>query len=183
METLLDETQSSNEVRILTIPHKFILSSNSTFDKVKKLLSGKRLVYNFDPSKCLQMDRKMYHLEQIADLRRQGNEVHNQTFTEELRNITSTEFDQGFYKNIFRLNFSDECEFSLDLMKSVVYKGINSIKGPDSSSEIEENQFFLRKAQEFIWKSFVQEKDYYFLNENIKLMFEFNLLQGFDQGN
>ena len=113
METLLECSQTSNEVRILTCPKDFKISSQSVFDKLKNMLSGAELVFNFDPSYFLQIDRKMLHLEEIAELKKQGQIMKGQDFAKELDCVIPSHIDEGFYKNIFRLNFPDECQFDL----------------------------------------------------------------------
>jgi hypothetical protein len=182
LETLLDQTETSNEVRILTIPQKFILTSTSTFDKVRNILSGSRLVFNFDPTNSLQINRKIFHLDQISNLRRDGNQLEGQNFQEQLQNMSSTELDEGFYRNIFNLDFAEESEFDIRLFKSIIHNGVKRHEDGSFPSAQEKSKHLLQIAQFFLWENFISTKDFFFLNSNIKFIFEYALLQGFDNG-
>ena len=181
METLLECTQTSNEVRILTAPKNFMFSSTSVFEKVKKMLSGAELVFNFDPSYFLQIDRKMLHLQEMEDLKKQGQVMQGQSFAQELECISPSHMDEGFYRNIFKLNFADECQFDLELMKDFIKKTVNEQTAGDLPKG-KEQQHLLRLAQTLIWTSLTNPKDFFFVNSNIKMLFEYTLLDGFDRG-
>lgn len=181
METLLDCSETSNEVRILTLPHRFIFSRPETFDQVRQKLSGAHLVFNLDPSHCLQIDRKMYHLEQVAELRHQGALADDHDFCQDLQKMKASHLDEGFFRNIFSLNFAEESNFDLGLLKELVHKRLLEFQNP-AEEDSKQQQRMLQIAQSVIWESFASQKDLCFVNPNVKMMFEYTLLQGVGHG-
>lgn len=182
METLLDCSDISNEVRILTLPHRFMFSRPETFGQVRQMLSGAHVVFNLDPSNCLQIDRKMHHLEQVAELRRQGNLPDDHDFAQDLQKLEASYLDEGFYRNIFSLGFPEECDFDLEILKQLIHKQLQKQELMSTEDPIEKQQRMLQLAQELIWETFVSSKDQCFLNKNVKMLFEYAVLQGFDHG-
>ena len=182
METLLDCTDLTNEVRVLVTPNKFLLQSPRVFDGVKRMVEGCSLVFPFDPSNSLRVARKLFHLDQVADLRHSGNLVEGQTFKEQLQVVHPSELDQGFYRNIFNLKFAEESEIDLDMLREVLHSKLQPIEQLHFSDEKQKEEVMLRKAQAVIWGTLVSERDYNFVNQNVKLLFEFGLLRGFGAG-
>ena len=101
LKTLLDCTETSHEVRILTTPYQSKLDSLGTFEKVKDMLQGSTLVYNLEPSQCHRLDRQFLHLEMLADARNSGQFPTDQESDELALQMNPESMNPSFYKNIF----------------------------------------------------------------------------------
>lgn len=182
LETLLDVTETSNEVQILTTPNKPKFARTQVFDKIQSALAGKKLVFNLDPSIGLSIDRKFVHLNHIMDLKNMNAEFEEDAGMQDIKVMDPTITNQGFYRNVFNLKFSGESQFEVSTFQRLFQEHVRQFVNIEFDNETERAVAILNKARQFIWNEIVPSRHFLFVNMNIKMLFEHAIINSPPEG-
>jgi hypothetical protein len=182
LESLLDFTETSNEVLMLTTPSNPQFSRTRTFEKIQDALSGKKLVFNLDPSIGLSVDRKFIYLSKMADLKNMNAEFEEDPEMQDLKVMEPLPTNPGFFRNVFNLKFAGETEFEVSTFQNLFREHVRPLTQVEFKDENERALTILQKAKQFIWNEIVPAKQFQFINMNIKMLFEHALINNPPQG-
>ena len=156
IETLLAEQSDCFEVNVLTLPTRNFNNGPKIQKKLNKLFKDYNLVFNFDPSKVLRMNRKGFH------------NLQSQTPKEsEEKKMFYMSHETGFYQNI--LNLVDTKEIIIDKLEIgnnfIRFMNEYTIKMKEKFPEFEELDGDM--VNELFRSFYFMKKDNRHLNSNI----------------
>ena len=151
METLLDADERSYKVKILTLPFKDMFTSKEILLETFELLKDAQVVFNFDPSKTIQMDRKLLHL---------PKDIKIKTVSKKLKYSVN---EEGFVDNIYGLEFPGECIHNSDIMKRLFVKSWSENKFEGKTDDLRNH----------LKQLYVMDKDRTYMNLNVETIFDY----------